>query len=107
GLGESGVPGLITEAQFPEAADVVLAGLAAQGLADAEARDLLGPALTPTALDLLAVLAEPYPPGIRAGTAASRALPSRAGWPDRRRYGGVPTTSSSRGRWAPRTWPRS
>ncbi|HVH07162.1 MAG TPA: hypothetical protein VNE71_14310, partial [Myxococcota bacterium] len=58
-LGESGVTGLITEAQFSEAADVVLAGLAAQGLADAEARDLLGPALTPTALDLLAVLAEP------------------------------------------------
>jgi hypothetical protein len=58
-LGDAGVTALITEAQYAEGAEDVLARLAAEGLADAAARDLLGPALTPAAVDLLAVLAEP------------------------------------------------
>jgi len=49
----------LTEAQFTGATTVVLGKLAELGLAETEARTLLGPALTPRSLDVLVVFGQP------------------------------------------------
>lgn len=55
-LAEAQITGALSEPQFAEASTNVLGRLAAQGLAEDAARAALGPALTPTAQDLLVVL---------------------------------------------------
>jgi hypothetical protein len=58
-LSGAGTTGAVSETQFTAAADVVVAKLVEQGLAESDARAALGLALTPTTLDLLAVLGQP------------------------------------------------
>jgi hypothetical protein len=58
-LNDAGVTASLTEAQFSDAAEIVLTKLAAGGLPETEARTVLGPALTPLALDPLALLGQP------------------------------------------------
>ena len=58
-LTAAGTTGALSEAQFTEVSAIVLGKLAEQGIPQSEAQTLLGSALTPRALDLLAVLGEP------------------------------------------------
>jgi hypothetical protein len=58
-LTDAGVTGAVSEAQFTEISAFILARLAEQGLAEAEARTDLDSALTPSALDPVALLGEP------------------------------------------------
>jgi hypothetical protein len=50
---------MLADAQAQQAAQIVLGDLATQGLPTPTAETLLGPALTPGAVDVLAVLGQP------------------------------------------------
>lgn len=58
-LRAAGVTGALTDAQSAQAVDSVLTELASQGIAATTAQALLGSALAPVAIDVLAVLGQP------------------------------------------------